>query len=78
MFVDEAEIYVRAGNGGQGCVSFLRERFKPKGGPDGGDGGDGGNVILRSVAGIDTLLDFTGRHHWIAENGRPGQGKNMT
>ena len=78
MFVDQAEIYVRAGNGGHGCVSLRRERFLPKGGPDGGDGGGGGGVILRSVAGIDTLLDFAGRHHWIAENGRPGQGKNMT
>ena len=78
MFVDQAEIYVRAGKGGAGCVSFRRERFLPKGGPDGGDGGHGGSVILRAVAGIDTLLDFAGRHHWLAENGRPGQGKNMT
>jgi GTP-binding protein len=78
MFVDEAEIYVRAGSGGHGCMSFRREKYLPRGGPDGGDGGDGGNVVLRAVAGIDTLLDFAGRHHWRAENGRPGQGKNMT
>ena len=78
MFVDQAEIYVRAGNGGYGCVSFRREKYLPRGGPDGGDGGDGGNVILRATAGIDTLLDFAGRHHWIAKNGRQGQGKNMT
>lgn len=78
MFVDEAEIYVRAGQGGHGCISFRREKFLPRGGPDGGDGGDGGDVILRAVAGIDTLLDFAGRHHWKAENGRPGQGKDMT
>ncbi len=78
MFVDEAEIYVRAGRGGHGCVSFRREKFLPRGGPDGGDGGNGGNVILQAVRGVETLLDFAGRHHWIAENGRPGQGKNMT
>ncbi len=78
MFVDQAEIYVRAGNGGYGCASFRREKYLPRGGPDGGDGGDGGNVILRAVDGIDTLLDFAGRHHWTAENGRQGQGKNMT
>ncbi|MCP4245488.1 MAG: GTPase ObgE, partial [bacterium] len=78
MFVDEAEIYAKAGNGGQGCVSFRRERYLPKGGPDGGDGGHGGDVVLRAVAGIDTLLDFAGRHHWTADNGRPGQGKDKT
>jgi len=78
VFVDQAEIYVRAGNGGHGCVSFRREKYLPRGGPDGGDGGRGGDVILRAVEGIDTLLDFAGRHHWIAKNGRPGQGKNMT
>ncbi len=78
MFIDEAEIYVRAGHGGHGCLSFRREKFLPKGGPDGGDGGRGGDVILRAAPGVDTLLDFAGRHHWIAENGRPGQGKNMT
>jgi GTP-binding protein len=78
VFVDEAVIYVRAGKGGQGCVSFRRERYLPRGGPDGADGGNGGHVVLRAVQGIDTLLDFAGRHHWIAENGRPGQGKDMT
>lgn len=75
FFVDRAEIYVRGGNGGHGCVAFRREKFAPKGGPDGGDGGDGGSVIVEAVAGIDTLLDFAGRHHWIAENGRPGEGQ---
>jgi GTP-binding protein len=77
MFVDQAEIYVRAGKGGNGCVSFRREKFVPKGGPDGGDGGDGGNVYAVATTGVDTLLDFKGRHHWIAGNGRPGQGKKM-
>ncbi|MEE9293767.1 MAG: GTPase ObgE [Phycisphaerae bacterium] len=74
MFVDEAEIYLRGGNGGNGCVAFTRERFRPKGGPSGGTGGRGGSVYAEATAGIDTLLDFAGRHHWIAENGRPGEG----
>ena len=77
MLVDRAEIYVRAGKGGDGCVSFRREKFIPKGGPDGGDGGDGGNVFAVATAGVDTLLDFAGRHHWIAPNGQPGMGKKM-
>jgi len=70
MLVDRAEIYVRAGKGGHGAVSFRREKFIPKGGPDGGNGGNGGDVIIEAVAGVDTLLDFAGRHHWIAQNGR--------
>ncbi|MDO8632151.1 MAG: GTPase ObgE [Phycisphaerales bacterium] len=77
MLVDRAEIYVRAGKGGDGCVSFRREKFIPKGGPDGGDGGDGGNVYMVATPGVDTLLDFAGKHHWIAESGRPGMGKKM-
>ncbi len=75
MLVDRADIYVRGGKGGPGCLSFRREKFIPKGGPDGGDGGDGGSVYIEAAAGIDTLLDFAGRHHWIAENGRPGEGR---
>lgn len=78
MFVDEAEIYTKAGDGGHGCVSFRRERFIPRGGPDGGDGGNGGSVIAIAAAGVDTLLDFKGKHHWKAQKGRPGMGKNMT
>ena len=78
MFVDRTEIYVKAGDGGHGCVSFRREKYIPKGGPDGGDGGNGGSVYLRSVQGIDTLLDFAGRHHWRAERGSDGSGKNRT
>ena len=77
MLVDRAEIYVKAGNGGNGCVSFRREKFEPKGGPDGGDGGDGGSVFAVATPGVDTLLDFAGRHHWLAQNGRPGMGKKM-
>lgn len=77
MLVDRTDIYVRAGKGGDGCVSFRREKYVPKGGPDGGDGGDGGSVYAVATAGVDTLLDFAGRHHWVAENGEPGMGKNM-
>lgn len=78
MFIDRAEIYVRGGNGGNGCMSFRRERFIPKGGPDGGDGGRGGSVYLVADESVATLLDMTGRHHWTAENGKPGKGKDMT
>jgi len=78
VFVDRAEIYVRGGRGGNGCVSFRREKYVPKGGPDGGDGGKGGDVYLVADPSVTTLIDLTGRHHWIAEDGRPGQGKNRT
>jgi GTP-binding protein len=78
MFVDEALIQVKAGDGGNGCVSFRREKFVPKGGPDGGDGGKGGDVYFEAMAGKDTLLDFAGRHHWRAGNAKAGQGKNMS
>ena len=77
MFVDEAQIQVKAGDGGNGCVSFRREKFVARGGPDGGDGGRGGHVYFEAKADKDTLLDFAGRHHWRAENGKHGQGKNM-
>ncbi len=77
MFVDEAEIYVKAGDGGQGCVAFRREKFVPKGGPDGGDGGDGGSVYFVADPGESTLLNFASRHHWKAPRGEGGQGKKM-
>ena len=76
MFIDRAQIWIKAGDGGHGCVSFRRERFIPKGGPDGGDGGHGGNVYFEAVENIDTLLDFAGKHHWQARNGQPGSGNN--
>jgi GTP-binding protein len=76
MFIDKANIWVKAGDGGDGCVSFRREKYIPKGGPDGGDGGKGGSVYFQAVDGLDTLLDFAGRHHWVAENGKPGSGSN--
>ncbi len=78
MFVDEAKIWIKAGDGGNGCVSFRREKFIPKGGPDGGDGGRGGNVYFEAVENLDTLSDFAGKHHWQAQNGKHGQGKNKT
>ena len=78
MFIDEAEIYVRSGKGGDGCMSFRREKFEAFGGPDGGNGGDGGDVLLVATEGIDTLLDFKGKHHWRAEPGLAGMGKDRT
>ncbi len=77
MFIDSATIFVRSGKGGDGRVSFRREKYIPKGGPDGGDGGKGGDVILEARAGVDTLLDLAGRHHHFAEDGEPGGGKQM-
>ena len=73
-FVDEAIITVRSGNGGRGCVSFRREKFVPRGGPDGGDGGDGGSVILRAASRLLSLYDFRLKRLYEAENGQPGQG----
>ncbi|MBP8625419.1 MAG: GTPase ObgE [Syntrophorhabdaceae bacterium] len=75
-FIDEAEIYVKAGNGGRGCVSFRREKFVPKGGPDGGDGGKGGDVIIRGKRDLSTLADFRYKRQYRAENGRPGSSRN--
>ncbi|RMD56667.1 MAG: GTPase ObgE, partial [Nitrospirae bacterium] len=76
-FIDLVTIEVKAGNGGRGCVSFRRERFLPKGGPDGGDGGKGGDVICRASRNLNTLLDLKYRPIQKAENGQPGMGKNM-
>jgi GTP-binding protein len=77
MFVDEAEITVKAGDGGRGCVSFRREKYIPKGGPDGGDGGRGGDVVFVSDPNVNTLFDFQGKHHWTAPSGEPGRGKQQ-
>ena len=77
MFVDEASINVKAGDGGAGCISFRREKYIPKGGPDGGDGGDGGSVIFVADPNKNTLMDFSGRHHWHAQRGEGGMGKRM-
>jgi GTP-binding protein len=77
LFVDEAVIHVKAGDGGAGCISFRREKYIPKGGPDGGDGGDGGSIILLADPNKNTLLDFSGKHHWRAPRGQGGMGKKM-
>ncbi len=76
-FVDQVKIEVKAGDGGRGCVSFRREKFIPKGGPDGGDGGDGGHVFFVVDEALTTLLDYRYLHHCKAKNGAPGLGKTM-
>ena len=74
-FIDEAKFFVKGGDGGNGCVSFRREKFVPKGGPDGGDGGDGGDLIIKASRRLGSLIDFRYRSHFIAERGSHGQGK---
>jgi GTP-binding protein len=76
MFVDRVTIYVKGGDGGRGCLSFRREKYVPRGGPDGGDGGDGGDVIVRALAGTDSLAEIVNRTHWRAENGGAGGSDN--
>lgn len=77
-FVDEATISVEAGKGGNGCLSFRREKYIPKGGPDGGDGGDGGSIILQADDAINTLIDFRYQRQYRARSGEPGRGRNCT
>jgi GTPase len=76
MFIDEAEIHVEAGKGGDGCVSFRREKYVAQGGPDGGDGGDGGSVVLVAEEGVDSLAPLIHRSRWKAVGGQPGGGAN--
>lgn len=78
MFIDEATIVVRSGAGGHGCVSFRREKFIPRGGPDGGNGGRGGSVHLRANSNLSTLIDLSRKRHYVADDGRPGMGNNRT
>ncbi len=78
MFIDRVTLYVKGGDGGRGCCSFRREKYVPRGGPDGGDGGHGGDVTVRAVAGADNLADVVHRKHWRAQNGGGGQGSNCT
>lgn len=77
MLIDRATIFVRSGKGGDGCVSLRREKYLPKGGPDGGDGGKGGDVVLVVDPSLDTLLGLTCSPHFFAAKGRPGKGKSM-
>jgi len=76
-FIDEARFFVKAGDGGNGCVSFRREKYVPKGGPNGGDGGKGGDVIIIAKNSLQSLIDFRYRSHFKAERGGHGKGKDM-
>lgn len=78
QFIDEATIYLKAGNGGHGAVSFRREKYIERGGPDGGDGGDGGSIIFRSNSHLNTLLQFRFKRHFKADSGEQGKGYNKT
>ncbi len=78
MFVDRVELYVKGGDGGRGMMSFRREKYVPKGGPDGGDGGRGGSVIVRAVANADNLAPLVQKKHWRAKGGEPGGGSLCT
>ena len=78
QFLDQAKVYVRSGDGGNGCVSFRREKFVEFGGPDGGDGGKGGDVIVECVANLNTLLDYRYKQHFKAKKGGNGMGQNRT
>jgi GTPase len=75
-FLDEAKVYIRSGDGGNGCVSFRREKFIEFGGPNGGDGGKGGDVIVEAVDGLNTLIDYRYQQHFFAKNGGAGMGKD--
>lgn len=75
QFIDEAKINIQSGNGGNGASSFRREKFIPRGGPDGGDGGRGGSVIFRGVKNLNTLIDFRFKQHFSAQNGAAGRGR---
>ena len=77
-FLDQAKIYIKAGNGGSGSASFRREKFIEYGGPDGGDGGDGGSIILESDRNLNTLIDFRYSQHFKAQHGKPGSKRNKT
>ena len=77
-FLDQAKVYIKSGDGGNGCSSFRREKYIEFGGPNGGDGGRGGDVIVIAVDGLNTLIDYRFQQHFKAQKGRPGQGRQMT
>ena len=77
-FLDLTKVYIRSGAGGNGCISFRREKYIEYGGPDGGDGGTGGSVIAEAVDGLNTLIDFRYQQHFFAKNGQPGMGRQRT
>ena len=77
QFIDEAQLYVKAGRGGDGCLSFRREKYIPRGGPDGGNGGHGGSIFIEASPMLHTLADFEYQRHYRAEDGDHGRGKNQ-
>jgi GTP-binding protein len=77
QFIDQVKVYIKAGDGGKGCVSFRREKYIPKGGPNGGDGGRGGHIIFRATRNLNTLLDIRYRQQYLAKNGQHGMGRDM-
>ena len=77
-FLDEAKIFIKSGDGGDGCVGFRREKNVEFGGPDGGDGGRGGDIVLLAEENLNTLIDYRYRQHFVAKNGAHGRGKNKT
>jgi len=77
QFIDEVKVYVKAGDGGNGCISFRREKYVPRGGPNGGDGGRGGHIIFKATRDINTLLDIKYQQQYRAEKGQHGMGKEM-
>ena len=77
-FLDQAKIFIKSGDGGNGCIGFRREKYIEFGGPDGGDGGRGGNVEIHCVDNLNTLIDFRYRQHYKAERGKDGMGKNRS
>ena len=77
QFIDQVKVYIKAGDGGKGCVSFRREKFIPRGGPNGGDGGRGGHIIFRATGNMNTLLDIRYRQQYLAKRGQHGMGRDM-
>ena len=77
MFFDETKVFLKAGNGGDGCMSFLRQKYMPKGGPNGGNGGKGGDLILQADENVADLRNYHFKKHWKAKNGEPGRGSDQ-